>query len=90
MQALSISSVSAPGSVLTAMTSFWRRGDRVERLGYLIGAVLLSSGAIHLAILLAPARLDHELALVREIRTSARFVPTFVATGSASRAPPRT
>src|SRR5437763_10905013 len=30
---------------------FWRRGQRVERAGYLVGALLLASGLIHLATL---------------------------------------
>src|SRR5436190_15867445 len=41
---------------LRAMTvslwSFWRRGRTVERTGYSVGALLLVSGVIHLAILI--------------------------------------
>ena len=34
------------------MWSFWKDGQRAERTGYLIGALLVVSGLIHLAILL--------------------------------------
>jgi hypothetical protein len=34
-----------------SLWSFWQRGRKVERLGYLVGALLLVSGVIHLAIL---------------------------------------
>jgi hypothetical protein len=35
-----------------ALRSFWSRGQRVERVGYLVGALLMVSGLIHLAILI--------------------------------------
>jgi hypothetical protein len=38
-------------SITGSMWSFWRNGRDVERAGYLVGAVLLASGLIHLAIL---------------------------------------
>jgi hypothetical protein len=38
-------------SIASALWSFWRRGRRVERAGYIVGAVLLVSGLIHLGIL---------------------------------------
>jgi hypothetical protein len=38
--------------VTTAMGSFWRRGSFVERAGYGVGALLLVSGLVHLAILI--------------------------------------
>jgi hypothetical protein len=34
-----------------ALWSFWRRGRTVERAGYIVGALLLASGLIHLGIL---------------------------------------
>ena len=34
-----------------SLWSFWRHGRKVERAGYLIGALLLLSGLIHLAVL---------------------------------------
>jgi hypothetical protein len=37
--------------MLESLSSFWRRGRRVERAGYLVGALLLISGLIHLGIL---------------------------------------
>lgn len=36
-----------------ALWSFWRNGRTIERAGYVTGALLLASGVIHLAILLA-------------------------------------
>jgi len=38
-------------SIAGALWSFWRRGRKVERAGYLVGALLLASGLIHLGIL---------------------------------------
>jgi hypothetical protein len=38
--------------VTSALWSFWRRGSFVERAGYRIGALLLMSGLVHLAILI--------------------------------------
>jgi hypothetical protein len=38
-------------SIAWALSSFWQRGRRVERAGYAVGAQLLVSGLIHLAIL---------------------------------------
>jgi hypothetical protein len=38
--------------VISALWSFWRRGSFVERAGYRIGALLLMSGLVHLAILI--------------------------------------
>src|SRR5690349_10771941 len=37
--------------VLAALWSFWRTGRPVERLGYVVGTLLLASGLIHLCIL---------------------------------------
>jgi hypothetical protein len=34
-----------------SLWSFWSRGKRVERAGYLVGALLLTSGVIHLGVL---------------------------------------
>jgi len=34
-----------------SLLSFWHRGRAVERIGYLVGAVLLASGLIHFALL---------------------------------------
>ena len=39
--------------MVDALQSFWRRGRRVERAGYVISVLLLTSGLMHLAILLA-------------------------------------
>jgi hypothetical protein len=38
--------------VTSALVSFWRRGQRTERAGYVVGALLLASGLIHLALLI--------------------------------------
>jgi hypothetical protein len=38
-------------AMLGSLWSFWRRGRTVERAGYLVGALFLVSGGIHLAIL---------------------------------------
>lgn len=38
--------------VTSALVSFWSRGQRTERAAYVVGALLLISGLIHLAILL--------------------------------------
>ena len=40
-------------SIADALWSFWSRGEPVERRGYLVGALLLSSGLIHLAMLVS-------------------------------------
>ena len=39
-------------SVRIALLSFWRRGQRTDRAAYVVGAVLLASGLIHLMILI--------------------------------------
>jgi hypothetical protein len=39
------------GSMTGAMRSFWIRGQRTERAAYVVGALLIVSGLIHLAIL---------------------------------------
>jgi hypothetical protein len=39
-------------AIVAALSSFWSRGQPVERSGYAIGALLISSGLIHLAILI--------------------------------------
>ena len=39
-------------SIADALGSFWRRGRKVERAGYVVGILLLLSGLIHLGILL--------------------------------------
>lgn len=39
-------------AVVSALRSSWSAGRRVERIGYTIGALLLASGLIHLALLL--------------------------------------
>src|SRR5439155_24011558 len=39
-------------SITTSLSLFWQRGRKVDRFGYLFGALLLVSGLIHLAILL--------------------------------------
>jgi len=38
-------------SIVSSLWAFWRRGQRVERAGYAVGALLVVSGLIHLAIL---------------------------------------
>ena len=38
-------------SVTNALVSFWSRGQRTERTAYVVGALLIVSGLIHLAIL---------------------------------------
>ena len=38
-------------AMLGSLWSFWRRGRTLERAGYLVGALLLVSGGIHLTIL---------------------------------------
>lgn len=38
-------------SIVVALRSFWPRARKVERVGYLVGAALLLSGLIHVAIL---------------------------------------
>jgi hypothetical protein len=37
--------------MLRSLRSFWNRGPRVERVGYVVGALLLTSGLIHMGIL---------------------------------------
>jgi hypothetical protein len=39
-------------AMVGSLWSFWRRGRTVERAGYLVGALLLVSGVIHVAILI--------------------------------------
>ncbi len=41
--------------MMGSLGSFWHRGQRVERAGYLVGVLLLTSGLVHLGILLASA-----------------------------------
>lgn len=38
-------------SIAAALWSFWQRGRTVERAGYVVGALLLGSGLLHLGIL---------------------------------------
>jgi hypothetical protein len=38
-------------SIAVALWSFWRRGRKAERTGYLVGAILATSGLIHLGML---------------------------------------
>jgi hypothetical protein len=38
-------------SIAVGLLSFWSRGQRIERAGYIVGALLLASGLIHFAIL---------------------------------------
>ncbi len=37
--------------IVASLWSFWSRGQRVERVGYIVGGLLLASGLIHLAVL---------------------------------------
>src|SRR6267142_2315028 len=37
--------------IATDLWSFWRRGQTVERAGYVVGALLLVSGLLHVLIL---------------------------------------
>jgi hypothetical protein len=39
--------------MILALISFWNRGQRIERIAYAVGGLLLLSGLIHLAILIA-------------------------------------
>ncbi|HKN36697.1 MAG TPA: hypothetical protein VJX16_25930 [Terriglobales bacterium] len=39
--------------IIDSLSSFWRRGTRAERAGYVVGALLMISGFTHLVILLA-------------------------------------
>src|SRR5258706_12464672 len=41
----------AVGRIARSLTLFWQRGRSVERAAYVVGALLLVSGLIHLAIL---------------------------------------
>src|SRR5258706_16315604 len=41
----------AVGRIARSLTLFWQRGRSVERASYVVGALLLVSGLIHLAIL---------------------------------------
>jgi hypothetical protein len=38
-------------SIAAALWSFWQRGRTVERIGYVVGALLLASGLVHLCVL---------------------------------------
>jgi hypothetical protein len=38
-------------TILASLWSFWTRGRRIERIGYLVGLLLLTSGIVHLGIL---------------------------------------
>jgi hypothetical protein len=38
-------------SIVDALWKFWSRGQRVERAGYMVGALLVAGGLVHLAIL---------------------------------------
>jgi hypothetical protein len=40
-------------AIATALWSFWRRGRKMERAGYVVGALLVLSGLVHLGILVA-------------------------------------
>src|SRR4029077_17769215 len=40
-----------PQSIDRSLWSVWSRGERVERVGFIVGALLLVSGLIHFAIL---------------------------------------
>jgi hypothetical protein len=40
-----------PSAMIGSLLSFWRGGRNVERAGYAVGALLLVSGVIHLAVL---------------------------------------
>ena len=40
-----------PQSIVASSWAFWTRARRVDRVGYIVGALLLTSGLIHLAIL---------------------------------------
>ena len=39
-------------SMAGALRSFWSGGQPIERVGYTVGALLIVSGSIHLAILI--------------------------------------
>src|SRR5205814_500094 len=39
--------------IADSLWAFWRRGRPVERTGYLVGAILLVSGLMHLGLLIA-------------------------------------
>jgi hypothetical protein len=41
--------------MIRALHSFWVRGSRVERAGYVVGALLLLSGLVHLGLLIGGA-----------------------------------
>lgn len=41
-----------PRSIVASLRAFWTHGLRIERVGYIVGASLLVSGVIHLAILI--------------------------------------
>jgi hypothetical protein len=43
-------------SIADSLTTFWRRGETVERVGYVVGALLLLSGLVHLGILVFSGR----------------------------------
>src|SRR5207249_4741748 len=38
-------------TILASLRSFWTRGRHIERIGYLVGLLLLTSGIVHLGIL---------------------------------------
>jgi hypothetical protein len=41
-----------PGqAIFASLWSFWTRGRRIDRVGYLVGALLLTSGIVHVGIL---------------------------------------
>lgn len=44
-------STSPLGSLADALWSFWRRGGKVERTGYVVGVMLAGSGLVHLGML---------------------------------------
>ena len=44
-------SMSSRQTILASLRSFWTRGCRIERIGYLVGLLLLTSGIVHLGIL---------------------------------------
>jgi hypothetical protein len=42
--------------IVESLSTFWRHGEPVERLGYVVGALLLLSGLVHLGILVFGGR----------------------------------
>jgi hypothetical protein len=48
---IEVGDMTSSGSVVIALRSFWRQGRLVERVGYVVGSLLLASGLIHVAII---------------------------------------